>query len=107
MLTIPVDSTDAREQRELEDELAASYADEQRRHADECRGGWCGEDADGRPIVCLTCRPWLLHVPCRLCSVPYQACSQQQAARRGPCCEACNHARREAGPAWAPTERTA
>lgn len=25
-----------------------------------CDAGWCGEDADGRPVPCLVCRPHLV-----------------------------------------------
>ncbi len=103
MRTIPIDSTDAREQRELEAEQAAADALERRQHAERCRAGWLGEDADGRPIVCPLCRPGLLHVPCRTCGATYEACNAQRTARRRPCCDACNHARRSR-PAAASTQ---
>lgn len=93
MRTIPVDSTDAREQREAEAEQAAAYDAERRRHAEQCRGGWRGEDAHGRPVPCVVCRPHLLSVACRLCSTPYAACTSQRLTRRGPCCGACDHHR--------------
>ncbi|TFV67224.1 UNVERIFIED_ORG: hypothetical protein E4P37_03440 [Bacillus sp. AZ43] len=28
-------------------------------HDPTCRGGWLGEDDDGRLVPCLTCRPWI------------------------------------------------
>lgn len=28
-------------------------------HDPDCRDGWLGEDADGRPVPCLECRPHL------------------------------------------------
>lgn len=106
MRTIPIDSTDAREQRELEEELerdqeraargragasTSSLADAPRTHDPRCRRGWLGEDEDGRPIPCLTCRPHLAEVACRVCQVPPRRCADQVAGRRGRCCEGCDH----------------
>lgn len=94
MLRIPVDSTDAREQRELEAERVEAEASDARDHAERCRGGFLGEDAAGRPIACTRCRPHLLNVPCWTCGTAYDACNHQRAARRGRCCDGCNHSRR-------------
>lgn len=94
MRSIPTDSTDAREQREAEAEQNQAEIQERRRHAAECRSGWLGEDDAGRPVACPRCRPHLLHTPCHTCSTPYAACTTQQAARRGPCCDTCDHSRR-------------
>lgn len=89
------DSTDAREQREAEAALDAAEVADRRDHADRCIGGWLGEDPDGRPIACPRCRPHLLHTPCHLCGVRYEACALQSASRLGACCEHCNHSRRQ------------
>ena len=91
---IPVDSADAREQREAELEREAEDQAERARHATDCVDGWLGEDDQARPIPCPRCKPALVHVPCWLCSVRYEACAAQQARRRGPCCEGCDHGRR-------------
>ena len=91
MRAIPIDSTDARELRELEQDQVAADATERERHDQECRGGWRGEDADGRPVACLTCRPHLAHTPCRTCSAPWQSCQSLKSIRRGPCCTDCDH----------------
>lgn len=87
----PVDSETAREQRELEAERAAMAAEEDREHTAQCRGGWLGLDPDERPIPCPRCRPHLVHVACRTCSVPWQSCRHLTEIRRGPCCTACDH----------------
>jgi hypothetical protein len=91
---VPIDSTDAREQRELEQARAEAEGLENIRHSLTCRGGWLGEDEEGRPRPCPRCRPALMHVACHLCGVSHQACALQQAHRRGPCCPSCNHSRR-------------
>jgi hypothetical protein len=88
---IPIDSTDAREQRELEQARSEAAAHDVRLHDAECRGGWRGQDAEGRPRACLRCRPHLAHVACRICSVPWQSCQNLTSIRRGPCCTACDH----------------
>jgi hypothetical protein len=87
----PTDSSDARERREAEAVAAAAEAVELRRHANECRNGWLGEDADGHPIPCPTCRPWLLRIACRTCSAPWHTCLRQIDRRRSACCEFCEH----------------
>lgn len=99
----PVDSADAREQREAEAETDATYSPRsaaafpqvnpgvQPPHDSRCRRGWLGEDPDGRPRPCLTCRPWLAHVDCRTCGTPWQACGAQLHARHIRCCPDCNH----------------
>jgi hypothetical protein len=94
VFAIPTDSTDAREQREIEHERVEAERAEETAHASDCVGGWLGEDAEGRPRPCPRCRPSLMHVPCRTCGVAYQACTLQGARRRGPCCDACDHSRR-------------
>jgi hypothetical protein len=90
----PTDSSEARERREAEAEAEALEVAERRRHDEVCRGGWLGEDDEGRPILCTRCRPHLLHTPCRTCGTTYEACNQQLAARRGPCCDQHDHSRR-------------
>ena len=50
----PIDSTEAAEFREREAEAESPVP-----HSVACRGGWLGEDAEGRPIPCLMCRPHL------------------------------------------------
>lgn len=90
-MLLVTDSTHARELREREDDLSAAEAIERERHARECRGGWLGEDPDGRPVPCPTCRPHLLSVACRTCSAPAQSCVSLTRIRRGPCCEHCDH----------------
>jgi len=47
----PTDSADVAELRDREPEPT---------HDERCRRGWLGEDDEGRPIPCLTCRPHLL-----------------------------------------------
>lgn len=94
MLTIPIDSTDAREQRELADELETIAKREDAEHAARCRGGWLGEDDEGRPIVCLRCRPAFATISCPTCSTPPGACTSQKARGRGRCCPDCRHTRR-------------
>lgn len=91
MLTIPIDSTDAREQREAERDQAEHDAAQAGHHAAACRRGWLGEDSEGRPIPCTRCRPHLAHVACPTCSTPYAACQSQLTQRRGPCCPLCRH----------------
>jgi hypothetical protein len=53
----PVDSSEARERREAEQELEASE-----RHDPRCRAGWLGEDLNGRLVPCLMCRPHLVRL---------------------------------------------
>lgn len=109
VMRIPVDSTDAREQREAEAEQQAAEARDteakkiqagvtsqleaqaRRDHAARCRRGWLGEDDHGRPVPCPVCRPWLLEVACWTCSTPPVACHLRNGVRRGPCCPHCNH----------------
>lgn len=93
-MTFPVDSTDAREQREAEQERAQDEITERERHARECRDGWRGEDAAGHPIPCVVCRPHLLAMDCTTCGVDWNACRSQSNARRGPCCDRCLHLHR-------------
>ena len=52
---IPVDSADARELRELEEE----NPEQPFLHDPRCEAGWLGDDELGRPIPCLQCRPHL------------------------------------------------
>lgn len=87
----PIDSTDAREQREAQAEQEATEHEQQQAHSLACSRGWLGEDSDGRPIPCLRCRPWLAHVDCRLCGTTWQACGAQTAGGRGRCCTNCDH----------------
>ena len=94
MYAIPVDSTDAREQREAELEREAEDQAELARHDEQCVDGWLGDDDQARPIPCPRCRPALLHVACRTCGVAYEACTTQRGRRRGPCCDHCEHSRR-------------
>jgi hypothetical protein len=91
MRTVPIDSADVREQRELDQARAEAERAAADRHAATCRGGWLGLDDDERPIACPRCRPHLLHVPCRTCSVPWQSCQALHAIRRGRCCPECDH----------------
>lgn len=88
---IPTDSTDAREQRELEHAQAEAAREEVLRHSEECTGGWLGEDLEGRPRPCPQCRPYLQRVDCRTCGVGHEACVHQLQLRRGPCCDRCCH----------------
>lgn len=90
---IPVDSADAREQREIEWERANAAAAEQRDHDRRCQGGWLGLDEDERPIPCRRCRPDLVHVACRSCGVGWRSCENLNEIRRGPCCTGCDHQR--------------
>lgn len=92
MRTIPTDSTDAREQREAEAQAEAAERLERLSHDEQCRGGWLGLDADERPKPCPRCRPYLAYVTCRTCSAPHQSCQTLQGARRGRCCDYCDHA---------------
>lgn len=52
----PVDSTEAREQREAQAERDRLEAIP---HEQRCHDGRLGEDHNGRPIPCPTCRPHL------------------------------------------------
>lgn len=88
---IPIDSTDAREQRELEAERVEAELAEDREHAAHCHGGFLGEDAAGRPRPCPRCKPHTQHVGCRTCGVPYAACSAQIKTGRGACCPGHDH----------------
>lgn len=90
-MRIPVDSAEAAELREAEAERAHAEDLERRRHDEECRDGWRGEDDEGRPRPCLVCRPWLAHRACPTCSAAYSACVVQRLGKRGPCCPHCNH----------------
>src|SRR5262245_7505738 len=98
MHTIPIDSADAREQRELEQARVEVEAAEDLEHANRCRNGWIGEDDAGRPRPCPRCKPALMHVACRTCGTRYEACSTQQSRRRGACCSDCEHSRRAPSP---------
>lgn len=89
--TIPTDSTDAREQRELEAAHAEAEHATDLQHARQCHGGWLGLDGDERPIPCPRCRPHLVHVPCRTCSAPWQSCRTAVGIGRGACCVDCDH----------------
>lgn len=86
----PIDSTEARELRELEAERATEQQ-AQPQHDDRCRGGWLGEDAEGRPVACPACRPHLQNLPCRTCQVKANTCEEGRRRLRGPCCEQCEH----------------
>lgn len=88
---IPVDSTDARELREDEAEHLAEETAARHEHDVECVDGWRGEDEDGRPRACLTCRPWLARRECRVCSLPLDRCTEQRHRARGRCCDTCDH----------------
>lgn len=100
---IPVDSSDARELREAEREQAQAEAAARAcraaadlaaraEHDQACTGGWVGEDDDGRPRPCPTCRPHLAHVRCWTCSVPWSVCEEASTTSRGgPCCGDCDH----------------
>ena len=88
---IPTDSTDARELREAEAEREAEETAARHEHDVECVDGWRGEDEDGRPRACLTCRPWLARRECRTCQLPEERCAEQRRRARGPCCCACEH----------------
>lgn len=88
---IPVDSSDARELREAEAERLAEELDQRRRHDDECRDGWRGQDEEGRPRPCLRCRPHLARRECRTCAVPAERCQAQRRQGRGACCGSCEH----------------
>lgn len=105
MRTIPIDSTGAREQRELEEELsaeaaAAAHGKEGPKprpdadfggHDERCRAGWLGEDVAGRPIPCLACRPHLGAAHCRTCDTSRARCRDQRALGHGMCCGSCEH----------------
>lgn len=92
---IPIDSAHARELRELEESHDEQAAAEHRLHDQECRGGWRGEDADGRPRPCLTCRPHLALLRCRICSAPPSVCDEQRSKGLGACCPTCDHSHAE------------
>lgn len=87
----PVDSTDAKERRELEEATAAAAAAADAEHSETCCDGWLGEDQDGRPVACPRCRPHLVSVPCWKCSQTAPACSKKRASLLGACCEYCDH----------------
>ena len=86
-----VDSTASAEYRAAEAERLVDELEAQRRHRVECRDGWRGEDEDGRPRPCLTCRPWLARRECRTCQLPADRCSGQRRQGRGSCCGSCDH----------------
>ena len=88
---IPVDSTDARELRELEAEHEREQA-VAALHDPRCRNGWLGETPQGHPIPCTHCRPHLKARTCLTCSTPAQACEAEQAAGHR-CCPDCSHER--------------
>lgn len=99
---VPMDSEDAREQREAEAERAAEAARsaalqaqkaaaEAAAHDETCTGGWLGLDRDERPVPCPVCRPHLTRLRCWTCSTPARSCEELQAIRRGTCCPDCNH----------------
>jgi hypothetical protein len=54
-----------------------------------CAFGWLGEDSEGRPDPCPTCRPHL--VACTYCARSPAACR----AIPGRCCGGCSHHPRE------------
>ncbi len=98
----PMDSEDAREQREAEAEREAQAARQasaaraaaaarEAEHEARCTGGWLGLDADERPVPCPVCRPHTQAVRCWTCSAPPKACDELNAIRRGPCCPDCDH----------------
>jgi hypothetical protein len=89
--TIPIDSTDAREQRELEAALAAEATEAATLHAATCVDGWLGEDLEGHPIACPTCRPHLLTSSCTTCGIDARACRLRRDIGRPPCCDRCSH----------------
>lgn len=90
-MRIPLDSADAREQREAEAEADGVGVGTADAHPADCRGGWLGEDAKGRPRPCLACRPHLAHGACRSCSSPWASCQSLRLTGKGPCCLTCNH----------------
>lgn len=94
----PVDSTDARELRELgqllqerPEQPGSAARPPLQIHDDRCRSGWLGEDDAGRPVPCLTCRPHLASVPCRSCQTVPLVCSAHAGITATPCCERCDH----------------
>lgn len=101
-LHVPMDSEDAREQREAEAEREAEAARkariqqaareaEEAEHARRCHGGWLGLDVDERPVPCPVCRPHTQRVRCWTCSAPPRSCDELQNIRRGTCCPDCDH----------------
>lgn len=95
-MRVPVDSADARELRELEQDQAAAEQSDRDRHTRDCRGGWLGEDPEGRPVACPTCRPHLAHVACRTCQATWTACETRHGRHLGRCCPDCDHDPRKA-----------
>lgn len=95
MRHIPIDSTDAREQREAEQAEAAAHDRARRQHDEHCTSGWLGEDDQGRPIACTRCRPHLAIRSCPTCGVAYSACVVTRLHRRRPCCDHCDHPPRQ------------
>lgn len=89
MRRIPVDSTDARELRELEEERSREEA-AAKVHDPRCRRGWLGETEDGHPIPCLHCRPHLLDQACLSCGAPPRGCETTR-RKGGRCCPDCHH----------------
>jgi hypothetical protein len=88
----PIDSTEAREELERDRDQAAAAARSDLEHMARCRDGWLGEDNDGRPVPCLHCRPHLAQpARCSTCQAPAGACAAQVHARRGHCCDLCEH----------------
>lgn len=87
----PVDSSEAREQREAEEAAAESERASVDEHTATCVGGWRGEDDQGRPVPCLTCRPWLALVACWTCQTRAEVCDSRQLLGRGRCCRDCDH----------------
>lgn len=88
MFTIPTDSADARELREVEAEREAADAAQRaqdavrdaqarRAHAERCHAGWLGEDAQGRPVPCPACHP----VPPRVVCCP--DCAARESRTQG------------------------